>query len=304
MKNDIVRVDFTPAAIECDFEAMGARLTELLEPYEGMTAESAKQLDLKSAKACRADLNAMKRELESARKAIKKAYNAPLAEFEERVKELVGRITEREKLLKDVVDAKVAAEREEKRAAIEREYIAFAPFLAQGENGALLPFDRICEDAWLNRTTSFKKAVEQMQAKVESVSEGYETLKAQAENLHCYSEDVAVYFRTLSLQDALRHDSRRAEEDKRLRDLQEQQAEQQGAEAQPSPSHEEDPNTPYVYEPDLGDDPYVPAEYGGHNEAASLIRNWVVKFAGAQTDADEVKQLLVRRGLHGSIGVY
>ena len=60
---EIVRVEFSPAVISCDFDEMGRRLDEMLEPYEGMTPETAAGMDEKAAKACRADLNRMSREL-------------------------------------------------------------------------------------------------------------------------------------------------------------------------------------------------------------------------------------------------
>lgn len=277
--NELVKVDFAPAVITFDAKAAHAKLDEQLAIYEGMTPESAAQLDLKEAKACRAGLNAMKRELDDARKAIKREYSAPLKEFEDSVKGLTQRIDGYVTMLGDAIDAKVDAEREEKRLALLREYEEFAPFLAGGENGALLPFDRICKGRWLNKSASFKKCVEEMQEVVEAITADYEALKAQAGNLHCYDEDVAVLFRTLSLQEALSHDAERAEEDARLRELQAQQEEQarQAEKAEPpAPSHDEEPNTSYVYEPDLGDDPYVPGEWGGQEVDATA--RYVIGF--------------------------
>lgn len=228
----LVKVDFTPAAITCDFAAMGRKLDEELEPYEGMTAETALTLDVKQAKAHRAYLNSLKKELEAARKAVKKAYDAPLREFEEKVRELVTRIDGFQRMLGDAIDAKTAAEREEKRGKLEQEYTDFAPFFAEGEHGALLPFDRILKSRWLNKSFAYAKAVKEMQEEVGGIAGDYEALKSQAESLEYYGEDVAVFFRTLSLQEALKHDAQRAEEDARLRALQEKQREVQ---PQPEP---------------------------------------------------------------------
>lgn len=145
---EIVRVEFSPAVISCDFDEMGRRLDEMLEPYEGMTPETAAGMDEKAAKACRADLNRMSRELNDARKAVKKDYEAPLREFEAHVKELDARIRRYADILGDALKARDAAERARKRAAIEERYVEFAGALAQA-----LPFDRVLDPKWLNRST-------------------------------------------------------------------------------------------------------------------------------------------------------
>lgn len=289
---EIVRVEFSPAVISCDFDEMGRRLDEMLEPYEGMTSETAAGMDEKAAKACRADLNRMSRELNDARKAVKREYEAPLREFEAHVKELDTRIRSYADILGDALKARDAAERARKRAAIEERYAEFAGSLAQA-----LPFDRVLDPKWLNRSTSFKMAVDEMEDRVSAIAADYESLKSQAGSLAFFAEDEAVFLRTLSLREALEHDAQRREETERIEAM---KAEQAACAGEPEPEPEVDMDEvheEYVYEPDPGDVPYA------HPCADGPELDWVIEARMTQGQADVLVSWLKSMGIHGTIGV-
>lgn len=289
---EIVRVEFSPAVISCDFDEMGRRLDEMLEPYEGMTPETAAGMDEKAAKACRADLNRMSRELNDARKAVRKDYEAPLRDFEAHVKELDARIRRYADILGDALKARDAAERARKRAAIEERYAEFAGALAQA-----LPFDRVLDPKWLNRSTSFKRAVDEMEDRVASIAADYESLKSQEGSLAFFAEDEAVFLRTLSLREALEHDARRREETERIEAMKAELA-PRAAEPEPEPEVDMDEvHEEYVYEPDPGDAPYAPP----HEDAPEL--DWVIEARMTQGQADRLVSWLKSMGIHGTIGV-
>lgn len=289
---EIVRVEFSPAVISCDFDEMGRRLDEMLEPYEGMTPETAAGMDEKAAKACRAELNRMSRELNDARKAVKREYEAPLREFEAHVKELDARIRSYADILGDALKARDAAERARKRAAIEERYAEFAGSLAQA-----LPFDRVLDPKWLNRSTSFKRAVDEMEDRVSAIAADYESLKSQAGSLAFFAEDEAVFLRTLSLREALEHDAQRREETERIEAM---KAEQAACAGEPEPEPEVDMDEvheEYVYEPDPGDAPYAPPC------ADDPELDWVIEARMTQGQADMLVSWLKSMGIHGTIGV-
>lgn len=289
---EIVRVEFSPAVISCDFDEMGRRLDEMLEPYEGMTPETAAGMDEKAAKACRAELNRMSRELNDARKAIKRDYEAPLREFEAHVKELDARIRRYADILGDALKARDAAERARKRAAIEERYVEFAGALAQA-----LPFDRVLDPKWLNRSTSFKRAVDEMEDRVSAIAADYESLKSQAGSLAFFAEDEAVFLRTLSLREALEHDAQRREETGRIEAMKAELA-PRAAEPEPEPEVDMDEvHEEYVYEPDLGDAPYAPPCEDGPE------LDWVIEARMTQGQADRLVSWLKSMGIHGTIGV-
>ena len=294
MQEQIVKVgraDTGGPTIE-NYAELEKRRDEAMRIYEGITPETAMELDLKNAKAARADLNAMYRELEDARKAVKREHMAQLEAFEAQVKGLEAPIKEAADAIGEAVKAKEEAERAEKKAALRKQYEEFAPFLACGDAGPVLDFDDICEKSWLNRSTSFKKAVDEMQEKVSAISKDYESLKSQAGNLPHYAEDVAVFFRTLSLSEALENDARRCEEDARIAGLQEQQAEVEER-PQPAPEPETPPqDAPYVYEPDYGDI---------YDEEPEERFRYVLHVQMTETQRDALVGWLRANGVHGTI---
>lgn len=202
-----------PAVIGVDMEAARAKVMELVGDYMDVTPEVAVSMvsrDYKDAKARRADLNKVSRELNDARKAVKKAAEEPIKAFEEQVKELDAII----KAPADAIDAAIkeheAREQHERYLRLEEAYNDLAPALAM-----VVPFEKVAQgEKWLNRSVSEKKAEEQMCAKARDLASQYDTLKASALNYR--DEACEQFFRTLSLQDALNYDARLKEERDRI----------------------------------------------------------------------------------------
>lgn len=201
-----------PAVIGVDMDAARAKVMELVGDYMDVTPEVAVSMvarDYKDAKARRADLNKVSRELNDARKAVKKAAEEPIKAFEEQVKELDAII----KAPADMIDAAIkeheAREQHERYLRLEEAYNDLAPALAM-----VVPFEKVAQgEKWLNRSVSEKKAEEQMCAKARDLASQYDTLKASALN---YREEACEqFFRTLSLHDALNYDAQlKAERDR------------------------------------------------------------------------------------------
>ena len=187
---------FTPAVIECDFDGMRARLAEMIEPYSGLDERALSTLDVKEAKRCRADLNRIIKSVEDGRKAVKRAYNDPLKAFEEEVREVLAPAIE----ARDAIDAHVKgiedAERAKLREGLANSYYDYAPALVEA-----VPFERIVEPQWLNKSFGAVKACEAMYAKVDAIAGDWDALKKL--DLPCYAEAEREFFRTLSLQSAI-----------------------------------------------------------------------------------------------------
>ena len=172
---------FTPAVIECDFDGMRARLAEMIEPYSGLDERALATLDVKEAKRCRADLNRIIKSVEDGRKAVKRAYNDPLKAFEEEVREVLAPAIE----ARDAIDAHVKgiedAERAKLREGLANSYYDYAPALVEA-----VPFERIVEPQWLNKSFGAVKACEAMYAKVDAIAGDWDALKKL--DLPCYAE--------------------------------------------------------------------------------------------------------------------
>ena len=235
---EIAKIEFTPAVITCDFKSMNARLDEALADYEGLTPELARQIDKKQAKRERAHLNKMSKELNDSRKAIKKAYNKQLDEFEGGVRLLDDRIKGIVKIIDDAIKEQERAEKQMREDNLQQAYNDLFPALAN-----VVPLDRVIDPKWLNASYGEVKAQNSLSERVSEIANDWESLKLQRESLTYYDEAEREFFRTLSLSTAIKRNSELIEEQQRIdqlkADVEEaqayQQAEQVNAAVAPEP---------------------------------------------------------------------
>lgn len=218
----IVAVSFEPATITADWDGIVAKVRHMVEPYDGVTPESLAKVETKDCKKFRADLNSISKELNDARKAIKKAYERPLKEFEARCKEVDEMILGPCSVIDGVIKKRETEEREAKRTELEAHFFEFCE-----DNGFSMllqnvSFDRVLKKEWLNKTYQLKKAFDEIDDKVSEIMSSFNTLM----NHYLFDRDGAIirFFDTLSIVDALEYDARRQDEQNRLEALKEQQA--------------------------------------------------------------------------------
>lgn len=212
MSNELAKVE--PAVITFDFPTAQQILDQMLEPWKGMTSQDADSLDMKTVKASRAELNKMKRQLEDARKAVKKSVNEPYESFAAQLKSFTDTIDFYVKILDDSIKVRENRLKEDRRAMLSQDYRDFAPMIA-----SIIPFDRILEPQWLNKTYGMRKAQEEMYDKVSNIMQEYDTLRDMEGSLEFYLEDKAVFVETLSLKEALANENARKESAKKIREL-------------------------------------------------------------------------------------
>ena len=205
--------------LRADFDAVRAKVAEMVAPYEGVTREAVMGMDLKEAKACRADLRRISRDLNDARKAVKKAYDAPLREFEARVAEVDAMIKGPCEVIDGAVKAMEQAEREAREERLRTVYEDFAPALAlaqPGAEGPVLPFDRVVEPQWLTKSFGEKKAENALCEKVAGVTADYASLKPMLPSMRFPEECEREFWRTLSLRAVHELDAALSDEQDRI----------------------------------------------------------------------------------------
>ena len=203
-----------PKTIDFNYDGLKAALSEGLSFYNGLVVT---EDSIKSAKEDRAKLNKLREALESKRKEIKKECLAPYADFEEKVKELVGMIDRPISAIDDQLKAYEDKRRAEKRAEIEGIYAETA-----GDLAALLPFERVWEDSWYNVSVTIKKVREAIAAKVEKTAGDLAVLSSVESE---FMEPVKLkYLETGDLAAALRERERLAEQATRLREYEDAQS--------------------------------------------------------------------------------
>lgn len=204
-------VTYAPSSIEANFDALEKRVRKTVELYEGATYDLTKADKIKEAKNDRSYLNGLKSEIEERRKAVKREYNKPLAAFEKRCKEITSIIDGASDGIKAQLDEAEERRKAGARAALEAHYREFAELLAP-----VVPYERLHDDKWLNKSFGEVKAKKALEEKVSAVARDWDTLKAQRDSMAHYEVAERELFRTLDLGSALNAATAADEEDARI----------------------------------------------------------------------------------------
>ena len=207
--------------INANWDEMKKSLTELVSPYKSVIVTEDAIAD---AKGTRARLNKLKGNIDDYRKTVKKLYSAPLTAFENKCKELTGicdeGISNLDKQVKEF-----EAERQKKKDEHLRE--VYSGII--GENIEYLPYEQVFNQRWLNVTYAEEDIVSEMTAAAEKVANEVDVVSSLSE---VYREVLLrKYKQTLNLAEVVRLNTeiaaadRRAEEEKRAKDLAAEEAE-------------------------------------------------------------------------------
>ena len=135
-------------------------LTEMLAAYTGRvyTPET-----IKDAKADRAAVNKLDKQLSDAARSAKAFYMKPLEEFLQSTKQMQTRCKAVSGAIDQQVKAVEEAERQDKQDALRAVYADCI-----GELRELIPFDRLLVSQWLNKTYDLAKASRELRRDVET----------------------------------------------------------------------------------------------------------------------------------------
>jgi ribosomal protein S25 len=118
-------VNFTPTKITIKNETeMEQELESIADKYSGLIVT---KNNLKSVKSTRAKLNALNKGLDDKRKEIKSSYNAPLNEFEDKVKGYQAIINKSLEPISDGIKTLESSQREERKAHVQEVINEMAP---------------------------------------------------------------------------------------------------------------------------------------------------------------------------------
>lgn len=281
---------YVPATVTADWDAITANVRRMVAPYEGVTADEAALMDLKEAKACCADLRRISRELNDGRKAVKRKYNEPLAAFEAKVKEIDALIRQPLAVVDEAVKIAERRERDGRRARLEQAYEDFAPALAP-----VVPFERVLEPQWLNKSFGQRKAELELTEKVAGIAADWESFRRVRDGFAFPDEAEAEFFRTLSLRAANDLDASRREEAGRIAALKAEVAANRG----------EEPGGPCAVADDGPETPEIAAEAERCVDALSPtfepVLVYDVRLECTERQKAQVMDAFRRIGVHGTI---
>lgn len=162
---------------------------------------------LKSAKSDRAELNKLLKVIEERRKKVKEIINKPYEDFEAELKEVTALIRKQIDEIDQQVSVFEKKQKEEKEKKIREAYEG-----AIGELAQVLPFEKVFDSRYLNKTYKLSTAQEEVKQKIQRVRIDLETIDSLDSKYKLNAKDV--YIKTLDLSKALA-------ENKRLTDLEE-----------------------------------------------------------------------------------
>lgn len=137
-------VNFTPTKISINNEnELKQELESIADKYSGLIVT---ENNLKSVKSTRAKLNALNKGLDDKRKEIKSSYNAPLDEFEDKVKGYQAIINKSLEPISDGIKTLENSQREERKAHVQEVINEMAP------EYDIDPTEIEIEKSWTNKT--------------------------------------------------------------------------------------------------------------------------------------------------------
>lgn len=285
-----LEVTYTEATIASNMDALEAHVKKVVADYEGATYDLTSAQAIKEAKHDRSYLNGIKKEIDERRKAVKREYNKPLDAFERRCKQITAIIDESTDAIKAQLDEAEQTRKDALYSRLQQHYEEFAGLLAP-----VVPYERLHEPQWLNKTFGEIKAQQALEAKVSDVARDWETLKAQQEAMPHYADAEREFFRTLDLGAALNAARLADEEDQRIAELKAAMA----PEPEPEPMPEPEPEPIEIPAPVPMSAP-MPAPMPA--PVAEPLEAWTVEVPRAtQSQMQALASTLKAQGITGSI---
>lgn len=202
-------------AIKFNYEELKRGLQESLKKYQNLVYTSQ---NIKEAKDDRATLNALKKSLNDEKIKIKKEFEVPYKDFEDKIKELIELVDKPASEIDKQVKIFEEAEKAKKRESIENIYAENI-----GSYADLIPLQQIYDSRWENKTykeTDIKKEIQDIVKKADSDIKVIAELKSEFE-----FQIKDTYFRTLDLGQTLVEKQRLEKQKELLTTIKQQQVE-------------------------------------------------------------------------------
>ena len=175
-------------------EAVEAYVNDAVEKYVGIVYTD-DMID--DAKKDRAKLNALEKQLAKAFTATKDVYLGPLAELETVTKDLRQKIKNTSGEIDVQVKSYEDALKQAKKNDLYRVYTAAAGALA-----VLVPFDKVFNERWLNKTYAFSTAEKELKTIIEEKRLELDDLADDCEPGEEYEAVKRAYLKNLSMKEA------------------------------------------------------------------------------------------------------
>lgn len=284
-------VAYVPATITANFDALEARVRDLVSDYEGAEYDLTDAGAIRDARRHRTYLNGVFKEIDERRKAVKREYMRPYDEFDKRAREVAQIAKSASDGIKTQLDEAEENRKAEKLAALKEHYEDFAGLLAP-----VVPYERLHDPKWLNKGCAMATAESELDAKVEKLATDWESLKSAFGGTDCYDVAERELFSTLDLGLAIAAAQTAKAQAERIAAL--KQAMGRAVEPEPVPAPEPTPYEAKVAE----NEARVKAEAMGTEPAEpEPVRDFVIEVRCTSTQAHAIAAQLKALGLTGRI---
>ncbi|PKM61672.1 MAG: hypothetical protein CVU99_02620 [Firmicutes bacterium HGW-Firmicutes-4] len=205
--------DIIPQAVVFNFDQLKQELEVSLVKYQNMViTEDA----TKEAKEDRAKLNALKNTIDGKRKEIKKEWNKPYVEFEDKVKVLTAMIDEPIQAIDKQVKAYEQAVKDEKAAEIK---LYFDETI--GDLETLVPYGKIHVPKWLNSSERLSAIKKEINAIIETIRNDIKVIKDL--EMECEQQMLDKYLQSFSIAEAMAEKKRWEDQVEKMLEYEKQQ---------------------------------------------------------------------------------
>lgn len=182
-------------AVEWNFEAVKKWLEDGLTAYKGVVYDDTQ---ITVAKKDAAALRKLKTAIDDKRKEMKSRYLAPYSEFEAQAKVLTGMIDTQVSEIAAQITAYENFRKQEKQKTITDMWNS-----AAGELAALIPYERIHNQKWLNVTCSLSNIETEITEKVERIKNELDVIGGMSLDAMTMEQVKGTYIETLDLAAAI-----------------------------------------------------------------------------------------------------
>lgn len=191
-------------------------VVSITEQYRGLAYT---EEQLQEAKADRAKLNAMKKDISDRRIQVKNALLEPYNVFDAEVKEVVALIDEPIAMIDEQIVAYEERTKEEKKQTLEKFFT---------ENRADLPelitFEKIFNPKWLNKTSSLSSCKKEIKKAIEDITADLSVIRSSLSGKYSVYAEEFYLKREMNLSRALSEANRIQEMDKKAEEEEEKRA--------------------------------------------------------------------------------
>lgn len=191
-----LRINQNPGSIELNFDELEAQLDSKLAEYKGAVfTEDSKTYAKKEV----ANLRKLKKDIDDARKAVKKKWMEPYDSFDDRMKKLMKKVDEPINLINEQVEEFEKKRIEKKRAEIKK---AFNEFMSEiPDYLEYISLEKIYNAKWENASVNMKSVRSEMEQSISSIITAVDTIRSM--NSDKSAEALKYYLNTGNLPEAI-----------------------------------------------------------------------------------------------------